>query len=162
MHDLGIFREGIAAIGMGANMAVRRSLLNKAGGFDERLGAGCRYAGAEETDMAYRLARRGSLIGHIAGGEILHHGFRARAAASALSQGYGMGTGAMYAKHIRCGDVYAAEFAVREMLTLGSKVVRHGLTGRRPMGVRALRSLVVGMTSSRRLPIDRDHRVYAA
>ena len=161
VHDARIFRSGIAAVGMGANMAVRREDVAAAGGFDERLGAGCRFAGAEETDAAYRIARRGPLIGHIPGPRVLHRGgFRPRSAASALSQGYGLGTGAMYAKHIRSGDVYAAEIALREGWQLCSKIVRHGLTGRRPLGARALRAYLQGLGSSLRIPVERRHRIY--
>jgi glycosyltransferase involved in cell wall biosynthesis len=43
----------------GASMAVRRSAVIDAGGFDERLGAGTTARGGEEADLVLRLAERG-------------------------------------------------------------------------------------------------------
>jgi glycosyltransferase involved in cell wall biosynthesis len=43
----------------GASMAVRRSAVMDAGGFDERLGAGTAIRGGEEADLVLRMAARG-------------------------------------------------------------------------------------------------------
>jgi glycosyltransferase involved in cell wall biosynthesis len=47
---------------MGANIAIRRSDVDKAGGFDEFLGAGAPFAGGEEHDYVFRLAEAGVLM----------------------------------------------------------------------------------------------------
>ena len=53
---------GAQAFGVGANMAFRRSVLERVGGFDEALGAGTVTLGAEDLDLFHRVLREGLTI----------------------------------------------------------------------------------------------------
>src|SRR5207244_536853 len=46
-------------LGHGANFAVRRDAIEAVGGFDEALGVGARFAGAEDHDVLWRIMRAG-------------------------------------------------------------------------------------------------------
>jgi GT2 family glycosyltransferase len=159
---LELFRQGASAVGMGANMAVRRDLWELVGGFDEGLGAGTTFGGAEEIDLAYRIARTGSRIVRAVEPTVLHHGFRPRAEASKLVRGYAAGTGAMHAKHVRYGDMFAAQLLAIESLLLLSRAMGRLITGRRPLGLRSLNAYLRGAASSLRLPLDSGCRIYRA
>jgi hypothetical protein len=149
-----------SSVGMGANMAVRRDLWELVGGFDEGLGPGSTYGGADELDLAYRIARAGRFILRAVTPTVTHYGFRPQAEASALFNGYSAGTAAMYAKHARCGDLYAAKLlAVGTVLQLW-RAATGLLTGRRPLGIRSLRGYLIGAASSLRLPVDKARRLY--
>ena len=53
---------GTQAVGVGANMAFRRSVIERIGGFDEALGAGTVTLGAEDLDFFHRVLRAGLTI----------------------------------------------------------------------------------------------------
>jgi hypothetical protein len=133
---------------MAANMAVRKDLLEQIGGFDECLGAGSPYGGAEEMDVAYRIARAGWMIVRAVHPCVIHNGFRPKAEASALFTAYGAGLGAMYAKHVRCGDVNAARLLTFESAIVLRKAFVSFIRRRRPLGLRALQGYLVGAASS--------------
>jgi GT2 family glycosyltransferase len=155
-----LFWEGFSAIGMAANMALRRDVLEHVGGFDECLGAGSAYGGAEDLDVAYRITRTGQLIVRAVKPCVVHNGFRRRAEASALIIGYGAGAGAMYAKHVRCGDLNAAGLLAAESASLLSKATVRLIRGRRPVGLAFLRGYLKGIAASLGQPVDRSRRVY--
>jgi GT2 family glycosyltransferase len=157
-HDLRVFKRGVEAVGMGANMALRRNAWVDAGGFDEALGAGRELAGAEETDIAYRILRRGSRLVHLMGPAVIHYGFRPTAEASRLCRGYAAGTGAMYAKHLRCGDLYAGSLLARDTARMVGKSLGRLARREMPLGAGALMFYCRGAAASWRLQIDRDHR----
>lgn len=154
--------RGASAVGMGANMAVRRESWRAVGGFDEGLGAGARYPAAEEIDLTLRILRAGGRAGHAIAPSVVHHGFRPSADASVLVTGYATATGAMYMKHLRAGDRRAAGVLLSEVGRLGWRVTRGLATNTRPLGVNSLRGLVRGAVGSRKQSIDRARRVYLA
>lgn len=160
-HGPEVFMKGSARVGMGANMAVRRAAWRAAGGFDEQLGAGAAFAGAEEIDLAFRIVRLGFQLQHVAEARVVHHlGFRPWAQATPQVLGYARGQAAMYTKHLRCGDMLAARLLVvdgwRRARATGANIVRR----RRPVGVRQLRAYVGGLVASAAVPIDRSTRRY--
>ena len=80
-----------------------RALVQKAGGFDGRLGVGQWFGAGEETDLLLRLLRHGATIAHEPGA-LVHHraeapGSAKNAAARRSALLRARGTGAMYAKH---------------------------------------------------------------
>ena len=89
--------------GISACMGLRRSVWQRLGGFDERLGAGTSFRSAEEVDFAIRTLLAGYFVYETPNVAIIHHGFRTRKQSSTLIHGYYYGTGAMFAKHIKCG-----------------------------------------------------------
>lgn len=133
---LELFRRGPAAIGIGANLALRAPLPPPLAGFDEAFGAGATFPGAEEFDLAYRAARGGELILHVPAAVVVHHGWRDGDGARRLTGGYQLGIGAMWGKHVRAGDSLALGLLVRWALALVTKVLRR--RGRRPTGIRDL------------------------
>lgn len=83
----------------GANMAVRREVVDAIGGFDPLLGAGTRCMAGEDTDFVARAVWAGwtarydpqPVVAH-------HHGRKPGAAADRQRQAYDRGRGAYYAK----------------------------------------------------------------
>ncbi len=159
-HGMGVLRRGPQALGLGANMAIRRAAWRDVGGFDEVLGVGSHYAGAEESDIAYRVLRGGGELIHHAGPPVVHDGFRPQAEAARLSMRYSAGAGAMYMKHVRCGDPRAMEYALINTWRMLRAPALGLVTGKRPLGLRALWAYSVGATSSLRLGIDHSRRRY--
>jgi GT2 family glycosyltransferase len=156
-----IFRQRLVNLGMGANMAMRRSVWQQVGGFDDHFGPGTDLPAGEEGDLVVRVLDRGYEIAHAPTAEVLHHGFREGSAAGKLLLGYCLAGGAMFGKHIRLGDRRAIVWALREVWVLGLSTTRAVLTGRRPTGFNCLRYFVKGLMVSMRKPIDRTRRMYA-
>lgn len=82
---------------------LRRSLIERIGGFDRRLGIGQWFGAAEETDLVMRALRHGATVIHEPGAEI-HHAFSHAAPAKGrqarlAARRRARGTGALYAKH---------------------------------------------------------------
>lgn len=88
--------------GMGACMLLRRSMVVQLGGFDEGLGAGARFPAGEELDLALRALAAGWWILERPELWVLHQGIRPREDGPALVRGYWRGTGAVFAKQLRC------------------------------------------------------------
>jgi GT2 family glycosyltransferase len=99
----------------GANVAFRRRLVLDLGGYDERLGAGTRFAAADDNDMGHRLLLAGGEVRHVPEAVVLHRAWRARRELMRLRWQYGRGKGAFYAKHIAAGDGHIRGRAVREL-----------------------------------------------
>ncbi|MCQ3937011.1 MAG: hypothetical protein DPW18_08205 [Chloroflexi bacterium] len=92
--------------GSGGNFAIRRDWLARVGGFDERLGPGSPGKAAEDMDLFYRLLRAGAVICYEPKAVIYHE----RQDEARLLQSfwnYSYGVGAISAKHLRRGDLYA-------------------------------------------------------
>jgi len=94
--------------GMGACMALRRSVWSDTGGFDECLGAGAHMQSGEETDFAIRVLQRGFRVGIEPRLEVVHLGARSRAEAVQLTASYWGGTGAAFAKFLRSSPAAAS------------------------------------------------------
>ena len=93
-------RELGAAI-IGANMTMRRALVDRLGFFDERFGAGGPFHGGEEVDYVYRAYLSGILVEYVPDLLVLHfHGRNTLEAARKLVCNYNIGDGALYAKFI--------------------------------------------------------------
>jgi len=109
------------------NMAVRRSLLLDAGGFDERI-----VPSAEDNDLCYRWLRAGRPLRYEPDMVVWHHDWRSREQLRRVYAGYGLGQGAFYAKHLRAGDVAIARFVARDVVACLRLVGRTLRRGRRP------------------------------
>lgn len=93
---------------MGANMAFRRGVFERVGRFDERLGAGRFFAGAEEADIFYRGLKAGYSILYAPNVTVYHDHDRVTVEqACRLEYGYGKGCSAYLVKHAMGGDRYA-------------------------------------------------------
>lgn len=98
-------------VGSGANLLVARASLAAVGGFDPDLGPGTPARAAEDIDLLYRLARTGTIVYQPAA--VVYHAATTRRARLARRYPYGLGMGAMLAKHLA-----AREPAARRLMGL--------------------------------------------
>ena len=91
----------------GANVALHRATVLALGGYDERLGAGTRFASADDNDIGLRLLDSGCEVRHVPEAVVLHRAWRTRRARVRMRWDYGRGKGAFYVKHMRRSDPYA-------------------------------------------------------
>jgi glycosyltransferase involved in cell wall biosynthesis len=154
-------RDGFALYGMGANFAARRSLFERIGGFDEILGGGGPLKSSQDYDFQYRVYRGGATVLLCPEVKVDHYGLRSSQHWPATMRAYGVGDGAFYTKHIRCGDLMALRLFVS---LLGRFALREALhaTGirRRFSRSRYLRACLEGVRESLRFPVDRRRRLY--
>jgi len=81
----------------GANLAMRRGILEKLGGFDPRLGAGTPFS-CEDIDLVARASAAGHSGGYFPGPEVAHHhGRRSSDEVTALLRTYARGRGTYFA-----------------------------------------------------------------
>jgi GT2 family glycosyltransferase len=115
----------------GGNCLYRRSVLEELSGFDPRLGQGTDFPGAEDGDMLIRVLRAGHAVSHVGALRCHHVEWRDAAAAVRNAYGYGLGVGALLAKHVAAGDgiamarIFARRFSTKMLavpyyMTLGS------------------------------------------
>jgi len=156
-----VLRRRLADLGMGANMAMLRTVWQQSGGFDGQFGPGTDLPAAEEGDLVVRVVDLHFDVAHAPTPRVVHHGYREGSSAGKLLVGYCRAGGAMYGKHIRLGDRRAIRGALRELWVLSAGTARAVLAGRRPTGFNCLRSFVGGLTLATRKPIDRARRMYA-
>lgn len=88
------------------NMALYRSLIEEIGTFDERLGAGTRFPGAEDSDFSFRLLEAGYAIAYAPQAVLYHRAWRRDRDYLPHRWDYGRGRGAFYAKHASLHDRY--------------------------------------------------------
>jgi GT2 family glycosyltransferase len=132
--------------GMGANMSVRRALLDRVGPFDEVLGAGGLLMSAEDLDMSMRAFIARQLIVADSRPLVVHEGgVRSRGQESRLLwQRDGVGLGAAVAKVVRTGQWRAAAAPVNVLIGMWRDAVAKVLNGRRPFGLAMIGLLTLG------------------
>ncbi len=85
----------------GANMAARRDVFAKIGGFDQRLGPGTSFHSAEDVDFLARASAAGFRIGYFPGPTVFHHhGRKPGRDVEVLRRVYDYGRGAYYSKFL--------------------------------------------------------------
>jgi glycosyltransferase involved in cell wall biosynthesis len=149
------------AEGIGANMAVRRTVASALGGFDERLGAGGAFRAGEDIDFAMRALERGHAIYETTQGHVVHLGFHPWDDLGRVAHDYLYGLGATYAKHLKCGEAAAlvplARLAGR--WAAGRPAVD---LGRTPARWLRLRAFAAGFLAAVREPVDARATRFAA
>ena len=88
---------------MGGNFAIRREVADEVGPFDERFGAGCRWASGEETDYFFRLLYQNCRIAYEPTAIVRHPQEAVDAAPRELRTkllAYARGQGAVIARHL--------------------------------------------------------------
>jgi GT2 family glycosyltransferase len=148
--------EDADGLGHGANLACRRTALEKVRGFDDELGAGGRFPAAEDADLAWRMLRAGWSGVFVPGSVVRHDTWRKRGAALRTMYRYGVGAGAAAAKTARLGD--GGRGLRREIWQEGVRMSWHDLRNGYEFGAVAslLRAggAVAGAMRGRRIDLD--------
>jgi GT2 family glycosyltransferase len=146
--------------GMGANFALRRSILDKVGPFDEALGGGGPLRSSQDFDFAYRVYRAGYAVILVPDVKVDHYGSRTSDQWPATMKAYGVGDGAFYSKHIRCGDPLAMMLFGKVLLTAGARYAKTALLERKLREDDYTPNLFVGIRDAAKFAIDPKHRLY--
>lgn len=147
-------------LGMGANMAIRRSVLEALGGFDEALGGGGPLRSSQDHDLAFRAYRQGTTILIEPEIRVDHYGTRTPEQWSQTLASYGIGDGAFYAKHMRCGDRLALWLFLEVFLRAHARWLRRLWRERRWLAEPYASHLLPGVRRARRFAIDRERRLF--
>jgi len=151
--------HGLAVIGMGANFAVRRRLIERIGGFDEALGGGGPFKSSQDFDFHYRAYRAGALIRLSPEPKVDHYGIRVGAQWKRTLEAYGIGDGAFYWKHVRCGDATALRLLVQRMTKLAARELLNPIR-HESSSLPYLMACTIGVRKSMHFKIDRVRRIY--
>jgi GT2 family glycosyltransferase len=146
--------------GMGANMAIRRTLFERIGGFDEALGGGGPLRSSQDFDFAYRTYRAGMAILLRPEVRVDHYGTRTQEQWPQTLKAYGIGDGAFYAKHIRCGDPLALWLFSKIVFRAGARKMKGLLRDGRFTADPYASHLFVGVRDGSRFAVDRKLRLY--
>jgi len=87
---------------LSAGLLVRRRVIERVGGFDERFGVGARFPSGEESDLLLRALAAGCRGWYVPDAVVLHpepFGVRDDLAQAGRAYEYGRGWGALFAKH---------------------------------------------------------------
>jgi GT2 family glycosyltransferase len=147
--------------GISASVAVRRTVLEATGGFDEMLGPGSYFQCAEDFDLTYRILSHGFALLHVPEARVIHHGLRDWRSGGALIQQTYVSIGAAYMKHVRLRDVVGIALLSQEILRAILNIAVHVARCHGPFGIGRLRGLFVGIWRSFELDIERHHATYS-
>jgi GT2 family glycosyltransferase len=147
-----------AALGHGANFAVRRAALEAAGGFDELLGVGTHFAGTEDHDAFWRILHAGWIGWYEPAAVVVHEQWRTRRQFLRSQYGYGLGSGAFAVKAMRIDRPAGVRILKDILWRRGVYAVGRDARRRYKTGVAAntakLAGSIVGALEARRLPVD--------
>jgi GT2 family glycosyltransferase len=143
--------EGIAGC-----MGLRRSVWQALGGFDERLGLGASLKSAEESDFTIRVLLAAYFVYETPALHLVHYGFYTWDEGRSVVQRNWFGTGAMFAKHFKCGHWSV----VRPLLLIAWRWVFGRSRGAVSLGMysykcRRLVAFLQGMAAGFRTPVNR-------
>jgi GT2 family glycosyltransferase len=108
-------------------MALHRSTFVEVGEFDERLGPGTVFPGAEDNDLGFRLLEAGYSIHYVPEAVLYHKAWRSAREYLPLRWNYGLSQGAFLAKHMRLSDRYMLGRLRADLYRHGNRLVRQDL-----------------------------------
>jgi GT2 family glycosyltransferase len=148
-------------IGHSASLGVRRSVLERIGGFDEALGAGARFRSAPEVDLFDRIFAAGLSGRYQPEAVAWHDQWRGRSDKIRLDWRYGIGAGARVAKLLRTDRRRAARVARETLWDGGVKGAVADLRNRYELGAVTKLALasgcVVGLVVAAPVPVRDGH-----
>jgi GT2 family glycosyltransferase len=156
----GALPDAHASWGVGANMAIRRSVFERVGVFDTVLGAGAPLFAGEEIDLTLRALSQGFKVAYSPGTSVVHLGVREGAEASRLMRGYGIGLGATLGKHVRLGTPGAARLLGGWLALHGRRTLGNALRGDRHPGFGLVAAVLLGVARSYEKRLDRALSLY--
>ncbi len=136
-------------IGMGVCMAIRRDVIERIGGWDERLGAGTHpFPAAEDMDFNYRLLRAGEAALVTPTVRATHHQWRKADELPAVYEAYMAGWCGFAMKCLRTGDVrdglWLWSLGARDLVRMGASAMRRRSWLRARVAGRKLRGMLRG------------------
>ncbi len=147
--------------GISACMGLRKSMWEELNGFDHMLGVGAYFKSGEESDLTIRALLHGYSVYETPSVSLVHNGFRNWEEGFKLIESYWYGTGAMFAKHIKCGH-----FSIISVLTklgirwaFGSSRVIDSL-GKQQHRMLRLYSFIKGFFSGLIMPVDKKKQLF--
>jgi GT2 family glycosyltransferase len=117
------------AVGTGANLALRRELLDRVGGYDERLGTGSAGRAGEDLDLIHRLLRGGAAIRYEPEA-LVYHARQPADRRRRTRSSYGWGVGACCSVWLRQRDFSAPAVLARWLFMRGALLGRAVARGR--------------------------------
>ncbi len=87
--------------GMGAGMGLRKSAIQKWGGFDKALGPGSIFRSGEDVDLALRTLLNRYWVYELSSESVIHHGFRSRLEYREITKRDYYGIGAAHSKRAK-------------------------------------------------------------
>jgi len=134
---------------MGCNLAVRRGVAERIGGFDPAFG-GSKGVVADDIDFVYRAFEQGLGIVFTPAARVLHnHGRRTDGELRALARSYVRGKGAFYCKHALRADRTILRHAWWEIRARRGEAVPNQLSHRETFGALASGALHFVLTRAR-------------
>lgn len=139
----------------GVSFAVRRSVIELLGGWDERLGPGvdC-YPASDDMDFNYRFQRAGEIAYVTPRLRVRHDQWRTPAEVLAVYQGYSRAWAGFSMKHLRTGDVAGGLrlwwMGLREIGLAGAVAVRRRSRWRAQLALGRLRGHLRGTVTGLR------------
>jgi glycosyltransferase involved in cell wall biosynthesis len=150
MHDARSLR------GMGAGIAVRRSMIEKIGGFDPMLGPGSRFPSGDDRDVAIRALLAGYHIYETSSIAVKHLGFRTWQQGRQLARRDFLAIGAAYSKLLKCGRIELAYIPTNEFIKYALwPPIWDLLHLREPRGMVRITAFLEGFLEGLRTPLDR-------
>ena len=120
-------------------MSLRRADVLEIGGFDGRI-----QPSAEDNDLSYRWLRAGRRIRYEPDFIVWHHDWRTPEQLERLYVNYGRGQGAVYAKHLRKGDLAVLRLVSRDLYA-GARGLASGYIRGRPRWTDPRQGLIRGL-----------------
>lgn len=153
--------QKLRARGIGANMAIRRSVALRIGGFDTELGPGSQFRACEDGDFAARCLLAGFYLYETQGSAVIHYGFRTWAEGRQLTRDAFLGIGAAYIKPLKCGKFSVIPLLAYEFWTYALyPSLRATLTLRKPLNWQRVLCFLRGATRGLLAPVDRKTLLY--
>lgn len=143
-------------LGLGAGMAVRRSIVERLGGFDTLLGPGSTFPSCEDRDIAIRALLAGHHVYDTASTRVTHFGFRTWQEGRELTRRNFLAIGAAYSKFLRSGRFELMYIPVYEFVRFALwPPILDLLRLRQPQGMVRITAFVEGFLSGLRTPMDK-------
>lgn len=115
------------SFGHGHNMGARREAFERLGGFDELIGAGAPLGAWEERDLGYRALKAGGWIVFTPHAIAYHHHLQNWQGVRRSYRAYGIGTGAVAGKYLRCGDMGGLVLLGEWLFSQGLRQIASGI-----------------------------------
>jgi glycosyltransferase involved in cell wall biosynthesis len=142
--------------GLGAGIAVRRSMIEEIGGFDPMLGPGSRFPSCDDRDIAIRSLLARYHIYETSTIAVKHFGFRTWQQGRQLARRDFLAIGAAYSKFLKCGRIELMYIPVYEFIKYALwPPIWDLLHLRQPSGIVRITAFVKGFVGGLRTPLDK-------